>query len=225
MDTMMENLHEPEEVDPTHNDISKEFFDDEGLQRIIVYFSRQPQVGVDDALSNIIITVMTSTVQLKMNKNGVFLFNNTLFIYPFNEMTDRQLAALEKLLKRTEDALTKLPPCLYDNLSRLYGFSITEHMGGSHTINFNKPEKFMINKTDILKAVARATVSLGNSTYSSTLKKHCFSVIIQRVMSLTSINRDVIVHVNNYFNDLMQVHAEPMAVAPAVTTRPIQSSC
>jgi hypothetical protein len=181
----------------------EQFFDEEGLQRILVYFSHQQQLGIDDALTNIVLTVMSSKVQLKMNKNGMFLFDNALFIYPFNEMTDRQLACLQTLLQQTDESLKRLPPCLYDDLGRLYGFSVTEHMGGSHTVNFNVPERFKISIESILRAVARATLSNGNAAYTITMRKHCFSVIMQRIMSLTTINRDVMVHINEYAEEVI----------------------
>ena len=186
-----------------NSDTVEQFFNENGLQRILVYFSQQQQLGVDDALTNIIITIMSSKVQLKMNKNGVFLFNNALFIYPFDEMTEQQIACLQVLLMRTDKSLTSLPPYIFDDLSSLYGFSITEHMGGSHTVNFNLPENFKISKTSILKAVARATFSHGNDAYTITLRRHCFSVIIQRIMSLGTINREIIVNLNDYVEELV----------------------
>jgi hypothetical protein len=200
------------------------FFDEPGLQRILVYFSQQQQLGVDDALSNIILTVMSSIPQLKMNKNGVFLFNNAMFIYPFSEMTTGQVACLESLLLRTEQSLSNMPPCLYDDLANLYGFSISEHMGGSHTINFSVPPNFTISTESILKAVARATFSTGNSAYSTTLRRHCFSVIIQRIMSMSAINREIIVHVNEYVEQLVAMldtsDTTPRETPPICQTQP-----
>jgi hypothetical protein len=192
-----------EDVSEDNADTVEQFFDENGLQRILVYFSHQQQLGVDDALTNIIVTMMSSSVQLKMNKNGVFLFNNALFIYPFDEMTDKQLACLQVLLLRTEQSLTSLPPYIFDDLSNLYGFSVTEHMGGSHTVCFNIPENFQLSKTSILKAVARATFSSSNDAYTMTLRRHCFSVILQRIMSLSTINREIIVNINCYVEELV----------------------
>jgi hypothetical protein len=186
--------------------IVHQFFDEDGIQRILVYFSTQQQLGVDDALTNIIITLMTSKIQLKMNKNGVFLFNNALFIYPFNEMTEKQIASLEALLLRTDDALKNLPPCLYDDMPSIYGFSVTEHMGGSHTVNFKIPDTFQISKISILQAVARATFISPHNQYSTALRRHCFSVIIQRIMSLNTINREIIVRVNEYVEHIIATH-------------------
>ena len=202
-------------------DTVQQFFDDGGLQRILVYFSNQQQLGVDDALTNIIITIMSSKIQLKMNKNGVFLFNNALFIYPFDEMTEKQLACLQVLLMRTDQSLTSLPPYIFDDLSSLYGFSVTEHMGGSHTVNFNMPENFQISKISVLKAVARATFSPGNDAYTMTLKRHCFSVIMQRIMSLSTINREIIVNVNDYVDQLVAKYSSQ--VQNGVTT-PVEPS-
>jgi hypothetical protein len=88
-------------------------------------------------------------------------------------------------------------------MSSIYGFSITEHMGGSHTVNFNIPDNFQITKISILKAVARATFISSDNQYSTALRRHCFSVIIQRIMSLNTINREIIIRVNEYVEEII----------------------
>jgi hypothetical protein len=173
------------------------FFDDAGIQRMIVYFATQKQFGLHDTLTHVLVNLLTTQINPRLTRSGMYIFNNNLLIFPYSEMTAHQLKYLEAKIHIVNESMTQLAPLLHHDLQRRYGIRITNHMGGSYSVALQVKEPYYVCKTKVLYALTRA-VFQANHDYDISLKHHAYRVLMQRIISTVQVPRDTLLALNEY---------------------------
>ena len=193
---MNSDMNTDQNADPSDHAMDA-FFDDAGVQRIIVYFATQKQFGLHDTLTHVLVNLLTTHINPRLTRSGMYIFNNNLLVFPYSEMTAGQLNYLEAKIHIVNESMTQLAPLLHHDLQHRYGIRITNHMGGSYSVALQVKEPYYVCKTKILFALTRA-VFMANHDYDISLKHHAYRVLMQRIISTVLIPRDTLLALNEY---------------------------